>query len=238
MRKVNMFRLPKFLRRRMASVKPRRFPNQEAYAAFFDARARLLAGDDMDILEYPDRETQTHIFSQAISLAKLEEKTILDVGCGLGYLKGFLDERGVPYKGYLGVDLSKAMVKGATERFGNFFVRRDVLSDPFPDRSFDVVFLISVLGYPIGDDPEAYMKRLLSTLFRFARETFVFTHLMPGRRDEPSDFTYPPEKLLRWCRENLSPHARVLVDDPPWVTYYVAVYRDARLMDSAPFATP
>ena len=34
----------------MALVKPRRFPNQEAYAAFFDARAKLLAGDHMDIL--------------------------------------------------------------------------------------------------------------------------------------------------------------------------------------------
>lgn len=225
-----MFRLPKFLRRRMALVKPKRFPDQEAYAAFFDARARLLAGDDMDILEYPDRETQKHIFSRAISLAKLEGRTILDVGCGLGYLKGFLDEQGITYKSYLGVDLSKAMVRGAKERFGEFFAWRDVLSDPFPENSFDVVFLISVLGYPIGEDPEAYMKKLLTTLFRFTREAFVFTHLMPGRRDEPSDFTYPPEKLLEWCRTALSPHAKALVEDPPWVTYYVAVYKDPQTM--------
>jgi|Deesub1362B_J571_1020462.scaffolds.fasta_scaffold09668_2 SAM-dependent methyltransferase len=217
--------LPKFLRRRMALVKPRRFPDQQAYAAFFDARARLLAGDDMAILEYPDRQTQRHIFSQATSLAELAGRSILDVGCGLGYLKGFLDEQGIPYQSYLGVDLSQAMVQGAKERFGDFFHRRDVLADPFPELSFDVVFLISVLGYPIGDAPELYMKRLLTTLFSFAREALVFTHLAPGRRTEPSDFTYPPEQLLRWCKENLSPRAR-LVDDPPRVTYYVGVYRD------------
>lgn len=221
-----MVKLPKFLRRRMALVKPRRFPDQQAYAAFFDARAHLLAGDDMAILEYPDRQTQCHIFSQATSLAELSGRSILDVGCGLGYLKGFLDEQGVPYRSYLGVDLSPAMVKGAKQRFGDFFVRRDVLADPFPALSFDVVFLISVLGYPIGDDPEAYMKELLSTLFSFAREALVFTHLAPGRREEPSDFTYPPEQLLRWCRENLSPQVRLL-DDPPHVTYYLGVYREA-----------
>ncbi len=221
-----MVKLPRFLRRRMALVKPRRFPDQEAYAAFFDARYKLLSGDDMAILEYPDRETQKRLFSRATSLVDLTERSILDVGCGLGYLKGFLDDQGVPYKSYLGVDLATNMVEGARERFGDFFQRRDVLSHPFPEGSFDVVFLISVLGYPIGEDPEAYMKQLLTTLFRISREALVFTHLAPGRRAEPSDFTYPPGKLLRWCQENLSPHAELL-DEPSWVTYYIGVYKEA-----------
>lgn len=221
-----MVKLPRFLRRRMALVKPRRFPDQKAYAAFFDARYELLSGDDMAILEYPDRETQKLLFSRATSLVELEGKSILDVGCGLGYLKGFLDEQGVPYKSYLGVDLARNMVEGAKERFGDFFQRRDVLADPFPEGSFDVVFLISVLGYPIGDDPEAYMKELLSALFQVCREALVFTHLAPGRRAEPSDFTYDPHQLLAWCKGNLSRQAE-LRDEPSWVTYYIGVYKEA-----------
>jgi len=221
-----MVRLPRFLRKRMASVKPRWFPDQEAYATFFDARYELLSGDDMGILEYPDRDTQQLVFSRATSLVELAGRTILDVGCGLGYLKGFLDEKGIPYKSYLGVDLAPNMVRGARARFGDFFQRRDVLADPFPEGSFDVVFLISVLGYPIGDDPEAYMKRLLRTLYSFSREALVFTHLAPGRRNEPSDFTYAPEKLASWCREQLSPQVKLL-DDPTWVTYYIGVYKHA-----------
>lgn len=221
-----MVKLPRFLRRRMALVKPRRFPSQEAYAAFFDARCELLSGDDMEVLEYPDRETQKLVFSRAVSLVDLSGKTILDVGCGLGYLKGFLDGEGIPYESYLGVDLSRNMVEGARERFGDFFERRDVLAEPFPEGSFDVVFLISVLGYPIGEDPVAYMKQLLTTLFGFCREALVFTHLAPGRRQEPSDFTYEPRRLLSWCQDSLSPQARLL-DDPSWVTYYIAVYKGA-----------
>lgn len=224
---LTMVKLPKFIRRRMARVKPRWFPNQEAYATFFDARCELLAGDDMDVLEYPDRETQKLVFSRAVSLVDLSGRTILDVGCGLGYLKGFLDEEGIPYQSYLGVDLSRNMVTGARKRFGDFFQRRDVLSEPFPEASFDVVFLISVLGYPIGEDPEAYMKELLKTLFRTSREALVFTHLAPGRREEPSDFTYEPRRLLSWCRENLSQNARLL-DDPSWITYYIGVYKEVR----------
>ena len=222
-----MVKLPRSFLRRMSLVKPRWFPDQDAYAAFFDARARLLSGDDMAVLEYPDRETQRLVFSRATSLVDLKGRSILDVGCGLGYLKGFLDESGVDYRSYHGVDLSANMVQGARKRFGDFFERRDVLSDPFPEGSYDVVFLISVLGYPIGDDPEAYMKELLTTLFRFAREALVFTHLAPGRRNEPSDFTYEPQRLLAWSRESLSPHVRLL-DDPSWITYYVAVYKETR----------
>ncbi len=209
----------------MALVKPRWFPSQEAYATFFDARYELLAGDDMDVLEYPDRDTQRTVFSRAISLVDLSGRTILDVGCGLGYLKGFLDEEGIPYRSYLGVDLARNMVEGARERFGDFFRQQDILTDPFPDGSFDVVFLISVLGYPIGDDPEAYMKELLRALFRISREALVFTHLAPGRRQEKSDFTCDPKRLADWCRRNLAAEVRLL-DDPTWITYYIGVYKD------------
>ncbi|MCR4392046.1 MAG: hypothetical protein NUV94_04525 [Candidatus Acetothermia bacterium] len=50
-----MVRLSGFLRRRMSKFRPRQFPDQESHAALSDARTRLLAGNDMAILEYADR---------------------------------------------------------------------------------------------------------------------------------------------------------------------------------------
>jgi SAM-dependent methyltransferase len=215
------------MRRRMALYKPKRFRDHYEYAAFFDARNIVLAGDDMAVLEYPDEEVQQRIFRHAVEKFDLTERTILDVGCGLGYLKKYLDAQGVRYRSYLGVDLSEKMVAGAVKRFGPYFERRDVLAKPFAEGEFDIVFLLSVLGYPISDDPFGYMSALLRELFRIAREGLVFTHLAPGRRQEPSDFTVAPAEMADWCSKHLSPHV-VLDDTLGLVTYVVAVRKGDR----------
>jgi SAM-dependent methyltransferase len=222
---MSIFRLlPKGMKRRMSRFKPTHFPDHHAYAEFFDLRSKLFAGDDMMVLEYPDRRTQEEFFKHAVEKFDLKEKKIIDVGCGLGYLKKYLDEHAPGYRSYLGVDLSAEMVRGAQERFGeSHFIRRDILAEPFPENEFDVGFLISVLGYPIGDDPESYMKQLLKELFRINRVGIAFTHLAPGRREEPSDFTYDPKEMARWCRAELS--ERVTLDDWGILTYVVAVYK-------------
>ncbi|MCS7197853.1 MAG: class I SAM-dependent methyltransferase [Candidatus Bipolaricaulota bacterium] len=210
------------IRRRMASYKPKRFRDHYEYAAFFDARNIILAGDDMAVLEYTSEEVQQKIFRHAVEKFALTDRTILDVGCGLGYLKKYLDAQGIRYRSYWGVDLSEKMVAGAIKRFGPYFERRDVLTQPFAAGEFDVVFLLSVLGYPISDDPFGYMSTLLRELFRVAREGLVFTHLAPGRRQEPSDFTVAPEDMAQWCRRNLSQDV-TLDDTLGLVTYVVAV---------------
>lgn len=225
---MSIFRLlPRRLLRRASRFKPKGFPDHHAYAAFFDLRSRIFAGDDMMVLEYPDRQTQEMFFQHAVEKFDLSGKKIIDVGCGLGYLKKYLDDRGIAYRSYLGVDLSREMVRGARERFAGgataSFIQRDILAEPFSENEFDVGFLISVLGYPVGDDPEAYMKRLLKELFRISRLGIAFTHLVPGRRAEPSDFTYEPEALASWCRAELS--AEVVLDDWGILTYVVAVYK-------------
>ena len=211
--------------KKMALHKPKSFPTHYHYAAFFDARDILFKGDDMAILEYPDQKTQEEIFHRAVSKFDLQGNSILDVGCGLGYLKGYLDRHYSDYASYLGVDLSDHMVAGAQERFGKgYFRKRDILADPFAENQFDISFLISVLGYPVGPDPEAYMKRLLKELFRISGCGIGFTHLAPHRREEPSDFTYGPHALKEWCRQALSPHV-VLDDTLGQVTYVIAVYK-------------
>lgn len=210
------------VRRRMALYKPKRFRDHYEYAAFFDARNIVLAGDDMAVLEYPDEAVQQKIFQHAVEKFDLTGRKILDVGCGLGYLKKYLDVQGVRYRSYVGVDLSEKMIAGARKRFGDYFERRDVLAQPFAENEFDVVFLLSVLGYPISDDPFGYMSALLRELFRVGREGLVFTHLAPGRRQESSDFTVAPEDMAHWCRQNLS-HDVTLDDTLGLVTYVVAV---------------
>ncbi len=101
-----------------------------------------------------------------------------------------------------------------------------MLAQPFAENEFDVVFLLSVLGYPISDDPFGYMNELLRGLFHIAREGLVFTHLAPGRRQESSDFTVAPEDMAAWCRRHLSPD--VTLDDTLGLVTYVVAVRKVR----------
>jgi hypothetical protein len=62
------------MRRRMALYKPKRFRDHYEYAAFFDARNIVLAGDDMAVLEYPNEEVQQKIFRHAVEKFDLTEQ--------------------------------------------------------------------------------------------------------------------------------------------------------------------
>jgi SAM-dependent methyltransferase len=216
---------------RMSRYSPSKFRDDAAFAKFFDWRCETFAGDGEDILllEYPDRETQEGIFRHALAPAELEDRAILDVGCGLGYLKAYLDEHRPEYGSYLGVDLSARMIEGARHRWGDHFQRRNIMTDRFAERQFDYVTLLSVLGVKITDDPWSYITGLLTELFRVADKGILFTDLAPGRRNRAlrSDFTTPPEQMERWCREHLSPN--VTIDDSlNLVTYAVAVTKEPR----------
>lgn len=215
------------LKERMSRYSPGRFRDEYEYAKFFDWRAATFAGQDMMTLEYPDRETQARMFRHALAPLDLAGRTVLDVGCGLGYLEGYLDEHHPEHGSYLGIDLSTRMVDGARQRWGDHFARRDVIRDRFPEASFDYVTLISVLGYKVTDDPHSHMTSLLTELFRVSRVGIAFTHLAPGRRARElrSDFTVPPEEMAAWCRDHLSPHV-TLDDTLELVTYAVAVMHE------------
>ncbi len=217
-------RLMQRMRRRMSYYKPKRFSDHYEYAAFFNVRSNLFSGDDMMVLEYASTDVQERIFKHAIDKFDLKDKKILDVGCGLGYLKKYLDANAPGYRSYRGIDLSDKMIAGARQRFGDFFERRDVIALPFAENDFDVVFLMSVLGYPVTKDPFGYMSTLLRELFRITRYGLAFSHLAPSRREESSDFTVAPQVMADWCRQNLSP--QVVVDDTlGLVTYVVAVFK-------------
>jgi SAM-dependent methyltransferase len=206
----------------MSYYKPKKFSDHYWYAEFFNVRHDMFSGDDMMILEYKNAETQQAMFKHAADKFDLRGKRVLDVGCGLGYFKKYLDDSSAGCTSYQGIDLSEKMVAGARQRFGNFFERRDIFKQPFQENEFGVVFLISVLGYPVTDDPFAYMASLLRELYRVARVGLVFTHLAPGRRAEDSDFTVAPDVMREWCVKELSPN--VVVDDTlGLVTYAVAV---------------
>lgn len=96
--------------------------------------------------------------------------TLLDAGCGEGFVADFLSKR-LPDLKVTGVDINSEAIEFAKEHFGDEAVFRtgSVYKLPFSDNSFDTVLCSEVLEHL--DDP----NRAVSELKRVARDYVVIT---------------------------------------------------------------
>ena len=223
---MNPFRLlPKRLKRRMFRYTPAGFPDPASCGAFYDARYTIFSGEDMMALEYSGAEAQRRLFARATSLLPPSGK-VLDLGCGLGHLIHYLDEHNFSYDSYHGIDVSEHMVTEVDRRFAEkecaSFEVRDILIDPFIPGNFDTGYILSVLGYPIGEDPVATMMEIIERTFSACRAGIVLSHLAPGRK-EGLKFTTMPEELASRCEREFGAKAQV-DDDGVDFTYLLSLW--------------
>src|SRR4051812_34269584 len=87
-------------------------------------------------------------FRELITDVPIENKSILDVGCGMGDLLPFLYAKSPDFR-YLGVDVSEDFINIAKKRYeGHEFM----VADPFKKdlgRTFDIVLLSGVLNIKV-----------------------------------------------------------------------------------------
>ncbi len=219
---MNLFRfIPKPLKRRMFMYTPAGFDDVDSCGAFYDVRNTVFAGDDMMVLEYSNQGAQQHLFDRATTLLPPQGK-VLDIGCGFGHLLTYLDRNGLSYSDYHGVDVSKKMVTTASSVLGDYFEVRDILSDPFEEPLYDTGYVLSVLGYPIGEKPLETMIKFLRNAFSACRNGLVFSHLVAGRK-EGLKFTTLPQELAVRCQQELKATTKI-DDDGVDFTYLMALY--------------
>lgn len=81
-------------------------------------------------------------------LAETSPRTVLDAGCGEGFVTDFIKRRDNDLR-ITGVDLSEEAIRYAREHFGEQarFRTGDIYDLPFPDDSFDTVLCSEVLEH-------------------------------------------------------------------------------------------
>jgi len=121
-------------------------------------------------------------FRQLVKDVPLEDKTILDAGCGMGDLLPFIYAKTDNFK-YLGVDKNNDFIKIAKQRYEGHEFK---LGDPFYNRigMFDVVLSSGVMNGNV----EGWLgkrKKMIAKLFEQTGEVLAFN--MAGGLKPPQD---------------------------------------------------
>jgi SAM-dependent methyltransferase len=129
-------------------------------------------GESPKSLHWVNYASQAIRFKNLVADLELEDKSILDAGCGMGDILPFIYTRASRFD-YLGVDINKDFIKVARKRYDGHKFK---VGDPFFGRirhRFDVVLSCGVMNENIPDWLEV-RKQMIANLFENTRETLAF----------------------------------------------------------------
>jgi pseudaminic acid cytidylyltransferase len=196
-------------------------------AAFFDD---LVArhGVDHRAVNWGSRASQAARFEVLTAVAGpdgLAGASVLDVGCGVGDLRQWLNDRRLDVA-YTGVDLAPGMVEVARARFpGDRFLCASVLDLPSSlAAQYDYV-LASGIFFLRQTEPEAFVREATGQMFARARRALAFNSLSAwGTTRDLGEYYADPAATLEGCRA-LTPWATLRHDYHP-ADFTVYLYRE------------
>ncbi len=146
-----------------------RFVNSDKYVASYSFEWGLYGKSEQDPV------IVKKIFDKRVGKfpKKLENKVVLDVGCGAGKFLNIASESGAEV---IGFDLSFG-VDVAYKRYGKkenvHIVQADIYKPPFKSKSFDYVYCVGVL-HSVPDDKKAFFS--FSDLVKVGGKLSVWTY--------------------------------------------------------------
>lgn len=172
---------------------------------------------NFDVLDWAGPETQRARFQILTKYVDFNGrgvvKTLLDVGCGLGDLVGFLRHKNLKVD-FTGVDVLEEMLTRARKTYPDErFVQADIFCDEsaLAGEMFDIVFCSGALNLDLGNNME-FIRTALPGMLARARE-FMVVNFLHSRKPVfgPKYFTYSPEEVI----EIIQPFCKTvrLVDD-------------------------
>ena len=183
-------------------------------------------GDSPRSCDYGRPESQRTKFEVLSGVLSRNDRTLLDVGCGLGDYYQFLLKKN--YKlDYFGMDLSGSMVALAREKYEGIHVVQKNIIELDESIKYDVISANGIF-YLLQDNPEKTMKALISKMYLLATRSIAFNSLSSFCQDqEKEEFYANPVEVMRFCM-SLTPWVR-LCHDYHHRDFTVYMFKDLRI---------
>ncbi len=154
--------------------------------------------ENYKILDWGDKESQFKRFEIFSSQLTLKDKSLVDIGCGLGDLIRYLKQVDNIPNYYLGTDLVEEMIALAKKQQPNLDFRCFDIFAKDSKQKFDVVFSSGIFNLNTGNNLE-FFGHVLKSLPKFthATSTVVFNFLHERTVSKYDHcFYYNPEELV------------------------------------------
>ena len=189
----------------------------------------------------PDLEERFNVQLQVLRAvpAAAALPTLLDLGCGPGLLLDYLATTGgAAAVDYQGIDISPAMIELGRQRWpGKRFEARDIVADPLPPDSVDVVIMNGVLTERQSIPRERMVmmaEALLRAAFRAARFGITFNVMsrhVDWERDELFHWSF--DEVAAFLKRDLTRHFAFRADYGLYEFTVFAWRHPQRLLQSA-----
>jgi SAM-dependent methyltransferase len=166
-------------------------------------------------LNWGSEQGQMLRFSVLSEVGNLAGRSVLDVGCGLGDLAGWLERQQIDTE-YVGIDLTDKLVEGARRRFPSKRFVNGSITDPevLKDEKFDFV-VASGMFYTYRNGGQDWLEHAVTRMWQMAGRGVSFNSLSSWAPErDAGEFYANPEKVITFCR-TLTPWVRLRHDYHP-----------------------
>ena len=166
---------------------------------YHETRSSEHGEDSTQALGWKNFYSQQGRFAMLEGIGDMNDCSVLDIGCGHGDLRAYLDEK-YPRMRYIGIDQMESFLDIAIDRYGHLpdtaFYHGDCYSAELP--STDYVLASGSLSYH-NSDPN-YIENMIVKLFNASRIALGFNLL--SKMDDPGRLlvAYDPEVIMKYCQ--------------------------------------
>lgn len=178
-------------------------------------------GRNVHTLGWGSEEQQNYRFEQVLRVVSLEEKDVLDIGCGFGDFLSYCIDAGCVPLHYTGWDINQDLIAEAKQEYpGSTFSVLNLAERKELKSVSAVGVMLGVLNFNFKDDYDnlSFSKMMIKKAFSAVSETLIVDFLslyrIPNYPKEDFVFYHDPSEMLAFALE-LTPNVRLFHDYAP-----------------------
>lgn len=165
-------------------------------------------------LDWGSETSQHKRFKILAEIGLMHNDSVLDIGCGLGDLFGWLKDNSYESIQYKGIDITEALINQARVKYPNAVFEAVNVLDGVYNAESDYVFASGVFAKR-NTDTTNFAKAMIEKMYRLARKGVAFNSLSAFSENlSADDNPLHPYEVLDFCR-TLSPWAILRMDYHP-----------------------